>query len=298
MQIKYLISFVKIVQLGSFHSAAKQLHSSQPAISARINSLENELGVQLFERDASGAHLTARGKQLLPYAEKMVRLEQEIKAQLQNSRPERGNLRIGVADTLAHLWLTELLSLWQQTFPLMEFEITVEVSSVLSQQLQQHHLDLALLVGESQEPELTSHALCEYPQCWVANADLATKINPYSKPAISLADLSSQAILSFGRNSQPWLYLRQQFATESVSDYRLHCCSSIANLLPLAQQGLGSALLPEPAVRQSLESGQLCLLPVHPSPQILRFYSCWRRNDERHLPQMLAQSASEIIGKH
>ncbi|WP_315982952.1 LysR family transcriptional regulator [Aliamphritea spongicola] len=58
MRIRNLNTFVKIARLGSFHAAAQHLHATQPAISARITALENELGAQLFIRDKSGTRLS------------------------------------------------------------------------------------------------------------------------------------------------------------------------------------------------------------------------------------------------
>ena len=69
MRIRNLSSFVKVARLGSFRAASVQLHVSQPAISARINALEDELGVSLFRRGKSGTDLTEKGSELLPLAE-------------------------------------------------------------------------------------------------------------------------------------------------------------------------------------------------------------------------------------
>ncbi len=298
MQLKNLSSFVKVAQLGSFHAAAKQLHTSQPAISARINSLENELGVQLLDRDSSGTRLTSRGLQLLPLAKKMVALHLEMKEQLKEVLPERGSVRIGVSDTLAHLWLTELLALWQKRLPLMEFEICVDVSASLSSQLQQHHLDLALVVGESQAPQVHSQALVQYPQCWVANPILAAELSAGHNGPLGLAELSQHPLLSFPRDSQPWLQLQQTLSEAGIEDTRVHCCGSIANLLPMAKPGLGAALLPKPVAVEALNAGKLVSLDVRPTPAELSFYSGWRRDDNRSLPSVLSDIARDIIGQN
>jgi DNA-binding transcriptional LysR family regulator len=63
----------------------------------------------LFKRDQSGTRITARGMQLQPYAEKLVAISTEMKAQLRTNVPKQGTLRIGIADTLAYLWLDVLL---------------------------------------------------------------------------------------------------------------------------------------------------------------------------------------------
>ncbi|GAA6150726.1 LysR family transcriptional regulator [Pseudoteredinibacter isoporae] len=294
MQIKNLISFVKVAQLGSFHAAAKHLHSSQPAISARINSLENELGVQLFERDASGTRLTTRGQQLLPLAQRMCSLQQDIKKQLHDVLPERGIARIGVSDTLAHLWLTELLTSWQHHLPLMEFEISVDVSTHLHQQLMRHQLDLAFIVGPKQSDELCSEPLIEYPLCWVASPELSTKLSDKGTE-LDLHTLVEFPLLSFPRNSLPGIQLQHALENAHIEQARVHSFSSITNLLPLAEQGLGIALMPEAAAREALNDGRLCSLHVSPGPAPLPFISCWRKDDERHLAPLLNQIATEII---
>jgi len=299
MQIRNLLTFVKVIQLGSFHAAAKNLHTSQPAVSARINALENELGVQLFDRDKSGTRITARGQQLQPYAEKIVATAEQMKNQLKDVLPERGLMRIGVADTLAYLWLSQILSHWQAQFPLMEFEICVDISSSLRQQLRQQQLDLALLVDEVVDNSLNKQTLCQYPQVWVGSAQLAQQLGAGK---ISLEQLIQQPILSFPKNTRPWQQLQQLFEQlpkqELREQIRLHSCSSLANLLPLVVQGIGIALLPEPAVAQAIESGQLQSLEVDAEALSLEFCASWRKNDERALPEILCSAASDIIGNN
>ena len=72
MNFKRIETFVLVATLGSFRKAAEQQYTTQPAISSRIAALEQELGVILFDRDSTPIVLTADGKELLPFAEKLV----------------------------------------------------------------------------------------------------------------------------------------------------------------------------------------------------------------------------------
>ena len=74
MNFKRLETFVWVATLGSFRKAAERQYTTQPAISSRIQALEEELGVKLFERDGGPGPvaLTAKRKELLPYAEKLI----------------------------------------------------------------------------------------------------------------------------------------------------------------------------------------------------------------------------------
>ncbi len=290
MRLRNLNTFIQVARLGSFHAAAQHLHASQPAISARILALEEELGVKLFLRDKGGTRLTPRGMQLLPYAEKLMAISREMKAQLREGVPERGSLRIGIADTLAQLWLGPLLRRWREQHPLIEFELNIDLSLNLWKQLKEHQLDLALMVVEGQAADLVTEPLCQYPQYWVAAPTLRLATQP-----ASLETLASQPVLSFPRQTRPWLYLQHLFAPLGEAAPMLHTCSSVANLLTLAEQGNGVALLPEPLVAERISAGTLNRLQVTPEPPPLEFCCSWRLDDDRLLPRLLADSARELV---
>ena len=289
MRIRNLETFVKVARLGSFHAASEQLNASQPAISARINALEDELGVRLFNRDQGGTRLTPRGRQTLPYAEKVLALTQQMKQQLRQDSQEQGVIRIGITDTLASLWLTELLQQWGEQFPLLEFEISVDVSAVLQRQLQEYQLDLALMVAESGSAELITEPLCSYEQQWVAAPSLI------AQP--STLQLGQHPVLSFPRQTRPWLYLQQLLNELGDQRPQLHTCSSVSSLLGLAEQGVGIALLPEPLLRNSLQSERLLPLSVDQPVPALEFCAGWRLDDDRLLPSLLAKTARAIATK-
>lgn len=290
MNLRNIATFVKVARLGSFHAASQQLHATQPAISARIASLEEELGVKLFARDKSGSRLTARGTQLLPYAEKLLAVEREMKDQVQQNAPDKGVLRIGIADTLAHLWLSPLLKCWQQQYPLVSFELTSDVTPELTRQLLNHQLDLALMVSEgSQSSQLISEPLCSYPQSWVGSPNLAKGLEIHD-----LEQLLEQPILSFPRDTQPWHFLQQQFSGFEEPPV-IHTCSSVANLIKLCVEGVGLALIPQPLAAAELESGELIEIKSQIKSPALSFCYSWRLDDDRLLPRLLADSSREVI---
>src|SRR5262249_60738923 len=72
MELYQLRSFAAVAELGHLTRAAEKLHISQPAVSAQIKALEDELGVTLFERVSSGMQLTSAGRNLLPAAEQVL----------------------------------------------------------------------------------------------------------------------------------------------------------------------------------------------------------------------------------
>ncbi len=312
MRLRNLNTFVKVARLGSFHAAAQQLHATQPTISARINALETELGTQLFIRDKSGTRLSSRGVQLLPYAEKLLAISQEMKQQIAEESPQKGTLRIGIADTLSHLWLSPLLKHWQEHHPLVSFELISDVTPTLIKQLEECQLDLALMVADQSLPkELVTEPLASYPQKWVVapsllqnkdssdrgldkDADSAFASDCLIGSIRSIEDLARYPLLSFPRDTRPWHYLQQLFSP--LDDMPIfHTCSSVASLLTLTLQGVGIALLPEPIISDALKEGRLLALDTFERPPALGFCCSWRLDDDRIVPQLLAQGAREIM---
>ena len=83
MELYQLRSFAVVAELGHLTRASERLHLSQPALSAQIKALEDELGVTLFERTPSGMVLTSAGRALLPEAEKVLAAAQALAQLLQ-----------------------------------------------------------------------------------------------------------------------------------------------------------------------------------------------------------------------
>lgn len=289
MRVRNLASFVKVAKLGSFRAASAQLHISQPAISARINALEDELGVALFRRGKSGTHLTQKGTELLDYAENILALSEKMQAQAGEQSQLKGTLKIGIADTLAHLWLSPLLQYWQLEHPQLSFELTSDVTPVLTKQLQQHQIDLSLMVMENPpNSALVSELLCRYRQVWVQ------KPQSSNQNTLSIAQMAKRPILSFPRETAPWYYCQKLFKSESAV---IHTCSSVASLINLAEQGVGIALLPLPLVEDKLRSEELQKIDCEVTPIDIEFCCSWRVDESRNLPKLLANSAREIVNQ-
>ena len=291
MRIRNLNSFIKVATLGSFHGAAAQLHASQPAISARIATLEEELGVKLFKRDQSGTKLTARGRQLLPFAERLVAISSEMKAQLQDSAPQQGVFRIGIADTVANLWLTDLLKVWREEHPLIQFELTIDLSLSLYKQLEEHQLDLALMVYTGQAVAVNSQPLSSLPQAWVGSPSFAN-----ANQSMDINALSRCPILSFPAATGPGKHLQEIFS-QLTEKPKIHTSNSVSGLLAMAEQGAGIALLPKPIVESALKAKRLVAFNVEPTPPNLKFCCGWRQDEDRLLPKLLADSASQLVSQ-
>src|ERR1700750_2878666 len=95
ISLQQIETFYWAARLGGFHAAARHQHLTQPTVSARIQELESQLGVQLVERDRGRRGLTIVGRDALAQAERMLKLADEFGQLAERRDPMRGLLRLG-----------------------------------------------------------------------------------------------------------------------------------------------------------------------------------------------------------
>src|ERR1700746_1506885 len=111
MNLRHLSVFYGVARAGSVNAAARLLHTSQPAVSREVRTLEERLGVVLFDRLPRGMRLTEAGQMLFGYAEKIFALEKAAeRAMRELADLEGGQLAIGASNTLGMYLLPALVS--------------------------------------------------------------------------------------------------------------------------------------------------------------------------------------------
>src|SRR3954465_3832370 len=123
LNLVQLDTFLAVARAGSFHGAARELNSTQPAISTRIAQLEQTLGVRLFERTTRSCQLTPRGHSLVNHALRVFAATSDLKLGVGNRDVISGVVRIGVVDTIAMTTLPEIVRQTQTRLPLVDLRI-------------------------------------------------------------------------------------------------------------------------------------------------------------------------------
>ena len=124
MTLTQLRTFLEIANAGSFTSAADKMGYAQSTVTMQIRSLEEELGTPLFDRLGKTVVPTDQGIMLMAYAEKMLRIEREIKSDITTSTIPSGLLKIGVSETLCYKRFPEMLLQYRNSFPEVEIHLT------------------------------------------------------------------------------------------------------------------------------------------------------------------------------
>ena len=124
MELNRLRSFVVVAETGHLTRAAEKLHISQPALSAQIRALEDELDLTLFERTSTGMTLTAGGSRLLSSASQIVVLGAEAHAAVRAAQGAPEQLRVVATSAIAEFVVSPLMEAFTR-----RYAGSVEVSS-------------------------------------------------------------------------------------------------------------------------------------------------------------------------
>jgi DNA-binding transcriptional LysR family regulator len=143
VDINRLRTFKTAATLLNFNRTADELNFSQSTVSAQIRSLEDEIGVLLFERKGKQLSLTDAGKKLLNYSLKLLAIHEEALSDISGHRETDGMLTIRAPQTVATYHLPRVIAEFQPLYPKIRFDITSCAMYSLEHELQIGTVDLS-----------------------------------------------------------------------------------------------------------------------------------------------------------
>jgi len=159
-------SFLAVVDAGSVTHAADQMGRTQSAVSMQIRKLEESLGQSIFVREPRGVSLTKRGRQLLPYARRVVGLLDETATALRE-KPLSGPVRVGIPDEYVQSILPSILASFSQRHPEAQVTVRCDFSAPQLAALSADEIDLAVVYEGYSEDE--GEVLSLDPTVWVTS---------------------------------------------------------------------------------------------------------------------------------
>jgi DNA-binding transcriptional LysR family regulator len=245
MELRHLSYFVAVAQKLNFSRAAEELHVAQPAISQQIRALENELGVQLFDRVGRRVTLTRAGEVLLPHAfHILASVETAVNEVGELSQLSRGSASLGAPPTVSSHFLPGRLTRFRRRYPGLDVTLREAGTESLLQLIQDGPLDLAIVVSDDLPPVVESAPLLEEDYLLAVGL-----LHPLSKQsAVRLADLSGEAFILFPegyklREVTLTACKRAGFEPKVALDG-----GAMQSALEFVAAGLGVALVPELAL--------------------------------------------------
>ncbi|MFC3230747.1 LysR family transcriptional regulator [Marinibaculum pumilum] len=161
MDVELARTFLAVIDSGSFVEAAARLHVTQSTVSMRVKTLEAQLGKTLFERNKSGATLTAAGQQFQKHALAFVRVWQQ--ARLEVSLPAGYDAALTVGGTYS-LWdgfLLPWVTRMRRSAPAIAIRTELGTSAALMQHLVGGMLDVGVMYTPERRPGLEVELLFE-----------------------------------------------------------------------------------------------------------------------------------------
>lgn len=255
MELYQLRSFVAVAEAGHLTRAAEKLHVSQPAVSAQIKALEDELDLTLFDRTSSGMVLTAAGERLLTDAERVLAAAQALRNVAKALKGEvAGKVRVGTTSDPAFIRVGEFLNTTVARHPLLQVELHQEVTGAAFAQVRDGELDASFYYGEIEHPGVDGLRLrastyrVAAPAAW--------------KRRVADADWSAIA-------TQPWIItpsisthhklVRALFDKHGIEPIKVVEADQESVIANLVVSGVGLSLIREDLALEKEAAGEVCL---------------------------------------
>lgn len=285
-----IAAFVQAVQSGNFSSAAQRLHLSRSAVGKAVARLEEQLGVQLFQRTTRSQKLTAEGEL---FYQRCLRILAELEGaedELGGGRQSpRGRLRLSMPVLLGRRCLAPILLEQAERWPDLQLELSFSDRKV---DLLEEGIDLAIRSGSLDDtPGLRSRSLGRHLMVvCAAPAWLARHGTPQS-----LDELAQQPAVLYGRGAQgaSWAF---QGTTGKLLEIRPPArllLDDLEAMLQAACRGLGVTRLPSWLVEAALREGELVALTFAERAQPIEIQAIWPAM--RQLPVRMRLVLDELV---
>jgi len=289
MDIRQLETFLWIARLGSIADACKRLNATQSTLSMRIRALEDDLQVPLFNRDRKRLTLTAKGRDLLRYAEKIVQIAKQARVAVADPKAQTGTIRIGVAELVALTWLPQLISGLNERYPNVTVDLDVGTPRPLTEALSSGSIDLALVPAVTPPAApLTGLSLGRVEFSWMASPRMG-----FSNEGITPQELEDKPLIGVAAaQSVMFVCLQQWFLEGGTTIQRYNPCNSLSATIALVAGGFGIGFLPNAYCAPMIERGEL--QPLHTSRKFeFEFYAVCISESEQTLIFQAAELAQQ-----
>jgi DNA-binding transcriptional LysR family regulator len=275
MHPRLLKTFLAVARTRNITRAAEQIHLAQSSVSDQIQSLETELGADLFARSKLGLELTRAGETLRPYAEEILMLADEARAAVEATTGQTaGTVTIGALETIASVKLPQWLSAFRGGHPDINLRLKVAGSGDLLRKLEDDEIDVAFCFDKGDlDHRLAKRTISAEPLILVAPPEQGSESRR--------GDLTALASMSFVATEVGCVYRHlfdKAFAEAGIAAPELAAeVGSIGAIARLVAAGAGMGLVPRLAVADALDRGEIIEMPWPGSVRTASLVMIWRR---------------------
>ncbi|MBE7046853.1 MAG: LysR family transcriptional regulator [Ruminococcaceae bacterium] len=259
MELRNLITFIHVAELGSFTKAAEQLGYSQSTISFQIKQLEEELDCLLFERINHTITLTQKGHELVSYAHRIRELTDEFKENMEEEKECSGHIHIVTPDSVCDNIITNSYIDFHNKYPEISIKFTTADTSVMFDMLDHNEADLIITLDShsyhkdyiiAKEQPLSMH--------FVANAD--SKFAKAKK--LSILDIINEPFILTEYGQGYRRVFDRELAKKSLDITPILEIGRTDMITTLVSNSDMLSFLPDFVTKDLIEAGKLCYLNV------------------------------------
>ncbi len=259
MELRNLITFIHVAELGSFTKAASQLDYSQSTVSFQIKQLEDELGCLLFERINHTITLTERGRELVSYAHQIRTLTDEFKERIDDDKEYKGHIHIVTPDSICDDLINRNYIDFHNKYPFISVKFTTADTTVMFDMLDHNEADFIIT--------LDSHS---YHKDYVIAKEEPIKMhfvtNADSKFAhtknLSINDIKDEPFILTEYAQGYRKVFDKELAKKSIDVTPILEIGRTDIITKLLTQGNMISFLPDFVTQDMVESGELCYLDI------------------------------------
>ncbi len=258
MELRNLITFIHVAELGSFTKAAEHLGYSQSTISFQIKQLEEELDCLLFERINHTITLTKRGHELVSYAHQIRAITEEFKENLEE-KTVSGHIHMVTPDSLCDDMITRNYIDFHQKYPEISVKFTTADTAVMFDMLDHNEADVIITL-DSHSYNKDYVIAKEEPLCmhFVANANSKFA----GKKNLSIHDIVNEPFIltEYGQGYRK--VFDKELSKKSLEITPVLEIGRTDMITALVAQSDMISFLPDFVTKDMVESGKLCYLDV------------------------------------
>ena len=275
MLLSEVETFVIVAREGSVSRAAQRLFLTQPALTARLQSLERDVGASLFMRTSRGMRLSEAGHAFLPYAVRALQTLADGRSQVDAlERGGGGQLALGAAPAVSTYVLPLVLKRFAATHPRIAVSVRTGHSEEILAQVLAEQVDVGL-VRTLRHPEIESTLLYEDRLVLVVTPD-----HPFARStSIEMDALQDEQLILFDRTSSYYELTSALFRQAGITPVGVMELDNIEAAKKMVEEGFGIALLPRTAVAGELVAGALHEVPIADAEPVRRQVVAIRRRD-------------------
>ena len=286
---KQLEAVYWVVRMGGFSQAAQTLHTTQSAVSKRVQELEALFRTPMFDRTQRSARLTDKGEELFRAAERLLGEREALEQEMLGGGPARRRIRIGVTEITAMTWLARFVDRIHECHPRVMIDPEVDTGARLRDKLLANEIDLMIAANTFRDERFKVTPVGKLHLQWMCRPGLVA----HGEKAIKVQLLQNYRLLTQGPQSGTGVLYQDWFKAHGLTSTESVVSNSLVALIGLTVSGFGISYLPPAAVEPMVQERLLQVLDVKPALPDAPYAAAIRRDQSSAFLSSIVALAKE-----